>query len=137
MNGNDDARRPNGPAHRDDDAAQDAIWRAGRMVTSPPQREATVGETRLGNVGRRLVGGVDDPEAEVYGEPKGPRPPRIEVLPKEVIDAPPAARTDAVRGEPKIDSGQHRYGSRAADTEKSEPARRAGFIPGGPSDSDN
>lgn len=137
MNGNDDARRPNGPAHQDGTAEQDAIWRAGRMASSPPQREATVGEPRLGNVGRRLVGGVDDPEAEVYGEPKGPRPPRIEVLPKDVIDAPPAARADAVRGEPKIDAGQNRYGSGDQGRAEAERPRPAGFIPGGPSDADN
>lgn len=46
-------------------------------------------------------GSVGRPEAEtegaddfVYGEPKGPRPPRFTVLPKDVIETPPAERAD-------------------------------------------
>ncbi|WP_181706213.1 hypothetical protein [Chthonobacter rhizosphaerae] len=32
------------------------------------------------------------PEEFVYGEPKGPRPPHFEILPKSVIEAPPSER---------------------------------------------
>lgn len=47
------------------------------------------------------AGSVGRPESEtdgaeefVYGEPRGPRPPRFTVLPKEVIEMPPAERGD-------------------------------------------
>ncbi|MQT13955.1 hypothetical protein [Segnochrobactrum spirostomi] len=137
MNDNDQARRPDRPAQGAASSEQEAIWRAGRMVAPPQQPEATVGEPRLGNVGRRILGGADDPEAEVYGEPNGPRPPQITVLPKDVIDAPPAARNETAHGDPAFDDGQGRYGPRDTGPAEANTPRRAGFIPGGPSDEDN
>ncbi|WP_181700255.1 hypothetical protein [Chthonobacter albigriseus] len=41
---------------------------------------------------------AEDGDDRVYGEPNGPRPPRYTILPKEVIEAPPAERA-AVEGE--------------------------------------
>lgn len=40
-------------------------------------------------------GNQGDPDDFAYGEPRGPRPPHFDVLPKAVIDAPPIERDPA------------------------------------------
>lgn len=55
------------------------------------------------------------PEAEteggtpVYGEPKGPRPPHFDILPKEVIETPPQERTAGQPSSPEGSAPDERY----------------------------